>query len=138
MASLWLTVIIVTAIHFAGYKVPYDPVGKVAPYLFASSISAHLTGCFVVGLLLWLVTIYTIRYTLKLLLMYKGWIYEARGQGRSASSITRLWGLAVKIFSGWHKPMLYSFQGSLPRLPLPSVDDTMKRVMKKTKKFCLC
>ncbi|XP_014215150.1 carnitine O-palmitoyltransferase 1, liver isoform isoform X2 [Copidosoma floridanum] len=130
LTSMWLSVIIVTAVHFAGYKVPYDPVGKVAPYLFASYMLAHLAGCFVVGLLLWLVTIYAIRYTLKLLLIYKGWIYEARGQGSTVSPVTRFWALAVKLFSGWHKPMLYSFQGSLPRLPLPSLDDTMTRYLR--------
>lgn len=97
--------------------------------LFRSHVLAHLAGCFVVGLLLWLVTIYAIRYTLKLLLMYKGWIYEARGPGSQISTTTKLWGMAVKLFSGWHKPMLYSFQGSLPRLPLPSVQDTTRRVI---------
>ncbi|XP_058806028.1 carnitine O-palmitoyltransferase 1, liver isoform isoform X2 [Phymastichus coffea] len=128
--SLWLTVIVVAAIHFAGYKIPHDPVGKVAPYLFASSLLAHLAGCFIVGLLLWLVTIYAIRYTLKLLLMYKGWMYEARGAGSSVSLPTRVWAHAVKIFSGRRKPMLYSFQGSLPRLPLPSVEDTTRRYLR--------
>lgn len=34
----------------------------------------------------------------------------------------------VKVFSG-RKPMLYSFQNSLPRLPVPSVKDTCKRVI---------
>lgn len=33
----------------------------------------------------------------------------------------------VKIFSG-RKPMLYSFQTSLPRLPVPAVKDTVNRV----------
>ena len=33
----------------------------------------------------------------------------------------------VKIFSG-RKPMLYSFQTSLPRLPVPTVKDTVTRV----------
>lgn len=33
----------------------------------------------------------------------------------------------VKIFSG-RKPMLYSFQTSLPRLPVPAVKDTVSRV----------
>ncbi|EZA54166.1 hypothetical protein DMN91_000423 [Ooceraea biroi] len=130
LESLWITVILVTAIHFAGYKVPYDLVGKVSPYLSASSILAHLAGSFVVGLFLWLVVIYTIRYALKLLLMYKGWMYESRGKGRKPSSTTRFWLLLVKMFSGWHKPMLYSFQGSLPRLPLPSVADTMTRYLR--------
>lgn len=35
--------------------------------------------------------------------------------------------LLVKVFSG-RKPMLYSFQNSLPRLPVPSVKDTCMRV----------
>ncbi|KAL7307502.1 hypothetical protein TKK_0000680 [Trichogramma kaykai] len=126
--SLWLTVVMVMAIHFAGYKVPY--VGSVAPYLFASYVLAHMAGCFLVGLLLWLVTIHAIRYILKLLLMYKGWMYESRGPGSRVSLTTKLWAVAVKIFSGWHKPMLYSFQGSLPRLPLPSVEDTAQRYLR--------
>lgn len=67
---------------------------------------------------------------LKFLLMYKGWMYEARGKGRKASKFTKTWLLLVKLFSGWNKPMLYSFQGSLPRLPLPTVSDTMKRYLR--------
>ncbi|CAL7941420.1 unnamed protein product [Xylocopa violacea] len=130
LESLWFTIAVVTAIHFAGYKVPYDLVGKAAPYLSASSLLAHLAGSFVVGLLLWLIVIHVIRYTLKLLLMYKGWIYESREKGSSTSKITKLWTTLVKLFFGWHKPMLYSFQGSLPRLPLPSVKDTMKRYLR--------
>lgn len=30
---------------------------------------------------------------------------------------------------GGRKPGLYSYQGSLPKLPLPSIDDTLKRVI---------
>lgn len=33
----------------------------------------------------------------------------------------------VKMFSG-RRPLLYSFQASLPRLPVPSVEDTIYRV----------
>lgn len=33
----------------------------------------------------------------------------------------------VKMFSG-RRPLLYSFQASLPRLPVPSVEDTIHRV----------
>lgn len=35
LESLWFTIAVVTAIHFAGFKVPYDLVGKTAPYLSA-------------------------------------------------------------------------------------------------------
>ena len=34
----------------------------------------------------------------------------------------------IKMFSG-RRPLLYSFQASLPRLPVPSVDDTIDRVI---------
>ncbi|XP_048515243.1 carnitine O-palmitoyltransferase 1, liver isoform isoform X4 [Athalia rosae] len=130
LQSLWLTAAIVAAIHFVGYKVPYDLVGKVAPYLPGSSITAHLAGSFLVAVLLWLFVIYTIRYTLKLLLIYKGWMYESRGKGSSISLKTKLWVAGVKLLSGWSLPMLYSFQGSLPRLPLPSVEDTIQRYLR--------
>lgn len=77
---------------------------------------------------MWLMVIFSLRYTLKLLFMYKGWIYESRGPGTRISIATRLWLAIVKVLSGWNPPRLYSFQGSLPRLPLPKVEDTMKRV----------
>ncbi|XP_076640143.1 carnitine O-palmitoyltransferase whd isoform X1 [Colletes latitarsis] len=130
LQSLWLTIAVVTAVHFAGYKVPYDLVGKTAPYLSGSWILAHLAGSFVVGLVLWLVVIYAIRYTLKLLLIYKGWMYESREKGSTVSRGTRIWTWLVKLLLGWHKPMLYSFQGSLPRLPLPPVKNTMARYLR--------
>lgn len=40
----------------------------------------------------------------------------------------------VKLFSG-RKPMLYSFQTSLPRLPVPAVKDTVNRVCTFTNLF---
>lgn len=60
--------------------------------------------------------------------MYKGWMYESRAKGAHISLHTKLWLVLVKLFSGWNTPRLYSYQGSLPRLPLPSVHDTMTRV----------
>lgn len=88
----------------------------------------QLVACSITGLVFWLCICYTMRYTLKLLLMYKGWMYETRGKGSKVSLTTRVWGVATKILSNWNTPGLYSFQGSLPRLPLPSVRDTTQRV----------
>lgn len=62
--------------------------------------------------------------------MYKGWMYESRARGAQISTQTKLWLFLVKIFSGWNTPRLYSYQGSLPRLPLPTVQETMMRVKK--------
>jgi carnitine O-palmitoyltransferase 1 len=85
-------------------------------------------ACTLLGVIVWLAIIYSVRYTLKVLLMYKGWMYEQRGKGRVISLRTKIWFLLIKMFSGGSRPLLYSYQGSLPRLPLPSLKETMTRV----------
>lgn len=69
------------------------------------------------------------RNTLKVLLMYKGWMYESRERGSQISTPTKIWAAVTKVLSSWNTPGLYSFQGSLPNLPLPSVCDTMHRYL---------
>jgi len=54
-------------------------------------------------------------------------MFESRGH--KVSLQTKLWGLGVKLLSSKNKPLLYSYQGSLPKLPLPPVNETMKRVI---------
>lgn len=61
--------------------------------------------------------------------MCSGWMYESRGGGKQVSLSTKLWVLGVKLLSSKSKPLLYSYQGSLPKLPLPPVNDTMERVI---------
>uniref|UniRef100_A0A1A8BUG0 Carnitine O-palmitoyltransferase 1, muscle isoform n=1 Tax=Nothobranchius kadleci TaxID=1051664 RepID=A0A1A8BUG0_NOTKA len=74
---------------------------------------------------LWTFLIYLMRYTLKALLSYHGWIFESHGK---MSTSTKMWLNLVKMFSG-RRPLLYSFQAALPRLPVPSVDDTIQRYL---------
>uniref|UniRef100_A0A673XJZ5 Carnitine O-palmitoyltransferase 1, muscle isoform n=1 Tax=Salmo trutta TaxID=8032 RepID=A0A673XJZ5_SALTR len=74
---------------------------------------------------LWLSLILMLRYILKALLSYHAWIFESHGK---MSFCTKLWLSLVKMFSG-RRPLLYSFQASLPRLPVPSVDDTITRYL---------
>uniref|UniRef100_A0A8C6WWX9 Carnitine O-palmitoyltransferase 1, muscle isoform n=1 Tax=Neogobius melanostomus TaxID=47308 RepID=A0A8C6WWX9_9GOBI len=74
---------------------------------------------------LWLFLIVLLRYTLKVLLSYHGWIFESHGK---MSTSTKAWLSLVKMFSG-RRPLLYSFQASLPRLPVPSVEDTVQRYL---------
>ncbi|KAG8522551.1 Carnitine O-palmitoyltransferase 1, liver isoform, partial [Galemys pyrenaicus] len=74
---------------------------------------------------LWVALIMTMRYSLKVLLSYHGWMFAEHGR---MSRATRLWMGMVKVFSG-RKPMLYSFQTSLPRLPVPPVKDTVNRYL---------
>uniref|UniRef100_A0AAQ4RVY7 Carnitine O-palmitoyltransferase 1, muscle isoform n=1 Tax=Gasterosteus aculeatus aculeatus TaxID=481459 RepID=A0AAQ4RVY7_GASAC len=94
------------------------------PHRSEENIRAVLSAIlFATGL--WLFLIYLLRYMLKALLSYHGWIFESHGK---MSRSTKVWLSLVKMFSG-RRPLLYSFQASLPRLPVPSVDDTIHRYL---------
>lgn len=63
--------------------------------------SALFTG------VVWVGWVLIIRYILKGLFSYQGWMMEGRGK---KSLTTRIWGALVWLFSGRH-PLLYSYQG---------------------------
>lgn len=130
LQSLWAVVALVTSLHFAHALPPRYVNGVLQILPGNSNIQSELVGCVLLSIIVWLLVIYTIRYVLKFLLMYKGWMYEARGRGQSVSLSTKLWLLGVKLLSAGSKPLLYSYQGSLPRLPLPSVEETTQRYLR--------
>ncbi|XP_066564806.1 carnitine O-palmitoyltransferase 1, liver isoform isoform X2 [Amia ocellicauda] len=74
---------------------------------------------------LWLSLILTMRLILKQLLSYHRWMFEQHGR---MSNTTRVWLALVRIFSG-RKPLLYSYQASLPHLPVPAIKDTVSRFL---------
>ncbi|XP_035499111.2 carnitine O-palmitoyltransferase 1, liver isoform isoform X1 [Scophthalmus maximus] len=92
---------------------------------YMSTDSQRIVGGVLVGTGLWVTIIMIMRNVLKSLLSWHGWMNARHG---SVSWSTRLWMVLVKVFSG-RKPMLYSFQNSLPRLPVPSVKDTCSRYL---------
>ncbi|KAM4572216.1 carnitine O-palmitoyltransferase 1, liver isoform 2-T4 [Odontesthes bonariensis] len=92
---------------------------------YISTDNQKIVGGVLVGTGLWVTIIMIMRTVLKSLLSWHGWMNSRHG---SLSWSTRVWMLLVKIFSG-RKPMLYSFQNSLPRLPVPSVEDTCRRFL---------
>uniref|UniRef100_A0A8C9QV24 carnitine O-palmitoyltransferase n=1 Tax=Scleropages formosus TaxID=113540 RepID=A0A8C9QV24_SCLFO len=98
----------------------YLPVSR-----YASEHSQRILGGVLVSTGLWITIIFIMRTTLKCLLSWHGWMFAGYGK---LSLKTRIWLGFVKLFSG-RNPMLYSFQNSLPRLPLPSVKDTTKRYL---------
>uniref|UniRef100_A0A286ZZX4 carnitine O-palmitoyltransferase n=1 Tax=Sus scrofa TaxID=9823 RepID=A0A286ZZX4_PIG len=53
-------------------------------------------------------------------------------QHSKMSRATKIWMMMVRVFSG-RKTMLYSFQTSLPRLPVPAVQDTVSRYLESVK-----
>jgi len=86
-------------------------------YFTASCIFAG--GAFTIIILM-------IRYILKGCFSYHGWMFEGRGK---KSLTTRIWGILVTIFKG-RNPLLYSYQGALPKLPVPAVKDTLTRYLR--------
>uniref|UniRef100_A0A8C7NJ79 carnitine O-palmitoyltransferase n=1 Tax=Oncorhynchus mykiss TaxID=8022 RepID=A0A8C7NJ79_ONCMY len=86
----------------------------------------QVVGGVLVGTGLWVAIFFTMRTALKWLLSWHGWMYANHG---TVSWRTRIWLVLVKIFSGRRNPQLYSFQTSLPQLPLPSVKDTINRYL---------
>lgn len=80
---------------------------------------------FVTGLVFFIILLYFRRYLLRVLLSYRGWMYEPP---RKQSPLTLLWGALVRVVTGSH-PTLYSYQRSLPRLSVPPLRETMDKLM---------
>ncbi|KAM9582381.1 carnitine O-palmitoyltransferase 1, muscle isoform [Guaruba guarouba] len=74
---------------------------------------------------MWLGTVLLFRRALRLLLTYHGWMFEPHGR---LSRRTRVWMVMMKVLS-FRKPLLYSFQTSLPKLPVPPVQATITRYL---------
>ncbi|XP_063053606.1 carnitine O-palmitoyltransferase 1, liver isoform isoform X2 [Engraulis encrasicolus] len=92
---------------------------------YMSDDSQRVVGGVLVGTGLWVTVIFIMRNVLRCLLSWHGWMYNKHGHMSVTSSI---WMFLVRVFSG-RKPMLYSFQSALPRLPVPAVKDTMQRYL---------
>uniref|UniRef100_A0A8C7XRK1 Carnitine palmitoyltransferase 1A2b n=1 Tax=Oryzias sinensis TaxID=183150 RepID=A0A8C7XRK1_9TELE len=83
-----------------------------------------MVSALVFSTLLWLSLILALRFCLKLLLSYHQWMFEQHGR---VSNTTKVWTL-LRLLSG-RKPLLYSYQTSLPHLPVPAVRDTLTRYL---------
>jgi carnitine O-palmitoyltransferase 1 len=62
---------------------------------------------------------------LRALLSYRGWMYASM---RSPPLKIVIWGLLVRLISGY-QPSLYSFQRSLPRMSVPPVRETIRKLL---------
>ncbi|XP_052833401.1 carnitine O-palmitoyltransferase 1, liver isoform [Octopus bimaculoides] len=87
---------------------------------------SELILALIVGVFFFIVQLYFRRYLLRLLLSYRGWMYE---MPRSQGLQTKSWGMLVRLVSG-HSPLLYNCQQSLPRLPVPALNDTLDKFIK--------
>jgi carnitine O-palmitoyltransferase 1 len=79
----------------------------------------------IVGTSLWFSVCIGMKITLKILLRYQGYMFE--GRGKKTSLKTKIWAILLKGIHAWNPPHLYSFQHSLPSLPVPPLKDTVQR-----------
>ncbi|XP_013780148.1 carnitine O-palmitoyltransferase 1, liver isoform-like [Limulus polyphemus] len=137
LRSLFVINVIITTLYFAGIDLSYGAIRRLELWIPGERLAplvAYLLTCGLYSVFVWIGLILLLRYALKILFMYKGWIYELRG-GTGMSFKSRTWLLFVKLLEG-KKPLLYSYQYSLPCLPLPSLDDTMKRYLVSIRPLC--
>lgn len=126
----WLFAITtVLGLKLAGWDPSYGLIGLLhmhTPVINSYSFSVgQYLSTLLLGTGLWVVAINIIKYFLKLLLTYHGWMYEMHG---AVSLRTKLWLGLIRVFGG-RTPMLNSYQASLPKLPVPSLHDTMARYL---------
>uniref|UniRef100_A0A8C1J4R2 carnitine O-palmitoyltransferase n=1 Tax=Cyprinus carpio TaxID=7962 RepID=A0A8C1J4R2_CYPCA len=123
--SSWLFVVIaILATMYTRSDPSMGLIAKIQEHLPVSVQCRTVVSAVLFSTLLWFSLIFTMRLCLKQLLSYHGWMFEQHGK---VSNTTKIWAM-VRIFSG-RQPLLYSYQGSLPNLPVPAVKDTVKRYL---------
>ncbi|XP_008409562.1 carnitine O-palmitoyltransferase 1, muscle isoform [Poecilia reticulata] len=128
--SSWLIVVIAMMMSlYTGTDPPLgiiDTIKKNLPYQdFLSAQARAVVSAILFATAVWLFFIHIIRFALKTLLSYHGWIFETHGNMRTT---TKVWLRLVRLLSG-RRPLLYSFQAALPRLPVPRVKDTIEKYL---------
>uniref|UniRef100_A0A8C6M297 Carnitine O-palmitoyltransferase n=1 Tax=Nothobranchius furzeri TaxID=105023 RepID=A0A8C6M297_NOTFU len=127
--SSWLFVVIaILATMYTRSDPSMGLIAKIQEHLPVSQMSTQcqaVVSAVLFSTMLWLMLIFTMRLCLKQLLSYHRWMFEQHGK---MSTTTKIWVALVRIFSG-RKPLLYSYQGSLPNLPVPAIKDTVKRYL---------
>lgn len=93
---------------------------------------ANLVGSVGLSFVFFVILMKVRQYLLRILLAYRGWMYE---NVREVSWKNKLWGLTVKFVSGY-QPSLYSCQRSLPRMPVPAIDETLSKLLDSLKPLC--
>ncbi|XP_014663776.1 PREDICTED: carnitine O-palmitoyltransferase 1, liver isoform-like isoform X2 [Priapulus caudatus] len=102
-----------------------DHICHLIPWIHFLPVFVLYVSCTISGVLAWIGLILFTRYSLKILFIYQGWMNDPRGK---FSMKTKFWAILVRFLKG-KNPRLYSYQGSLPKLPLPKLRDTLKRYL---------
>ncbi|XP_033629485.1 carnitine O-palmitoyltransferase 1, liver isoform-like isoform X2 [Asterias rubens] len=132
----WLAVLTaVTALTLARVDPSMGMIEKLKnnflPVEYLGATPAIYLSTAIYATLLWLVIIFSVRFILKRLLSYKGFMYEGRGK---VSLKTKIWTVLLRCFAT-RKPRLFGYQNALPNLPLPPLKDTMRRYLLSVRGF---
>ncbi|KAI4899580.1 hypothetical protein NFI96_016495, partial [Prochilodus magdalenae] len=130
--SSWLFVaIVILATVYTQSDPSMGLIAKIQDHLPLSlslTLSAHgqtMVSALVFSTLLWLSLILALRFCLKVLLSYHNWMFEQHGH---ISTTTKVWVSLIRLLSS-RTPLLYSYQTSLPHLPVPAIRDTLEKFL---------
>ncbi|XP_075064553.1 carnitine O-palmitoyltransferase 1, muscle isoform [Mixophyes fleayi] len=128
--STWFAVVAVTLGSLYGkVDVSLGLITKISSLLPGQSVLSPVSRTVVSAVIfssgVWVSGILFYRQILRTLLSYHGWMFEPHGK---RSLKTKLWGGCMKVMAS-RQPMLYSFQMSLPKLPVPRLEDTIERYL---------
>ncbi|KAJ8402544.1 hypothetical protein AAFF_G00366270 [Aldrovandia affinis] len=126
----WLFVVIaILATMYTRSDPSMGLISKIQEHLPVSeSLSAQsqmVVSAVLFGTLLWFSLIFTMRLCLRQLLSYHRWMFELHGK---ISITTKVWMVLIKLLSG-REPLLFSYQSSLPHLPVPAIKNTVRRYL---------
>ena len=121
---------LVAVLYFNDYDPSFHIINWLDSNIFRRYLSARnskIVACIVFGGAVYLVLIQARQYVLKKLFSYHGWMYHEHGKPMALGP--KIWGGLVHLFVG-RNPSLFSSQNFLPTLPLPSIDDTLRRYLR--------
>ena len=120
----------VSTLYSKGYDVSFRAIDWLESNIFRRYFqvkNGKILACIVFGSGVYIVLIQIRQYALKKLFSYHGWMYQEHG--KSAGFIPKAWTGLVKLLVG-RTPSLYSCQAFLPTLPVPSLDETLRRYLR--------
>lgn len=128
--STWFAVVAVTLGSLYGrVDISFGLITKISNLLPGQSVTSPVSRTVASAVIfssgVWVSGILFYRQVLRTLLSYHGWMFEPHGK---RSLKTKLWAGCMKVMA-FRQPMLYSFQMSLPRLPVPRLEDTIERYL---------
>ncbi|XP_002154641.1 carnitine O-palmitoyltransferase 1, liver isoform [Hydra vulgaris] len=136
----WDNLLAALVIVFVAITIDHPKLNMITSYFWQFGNYIHLDDsynyyfrAFMISLLssivYFIVILYTRQYLLRLLLSYKGWLYQPP---RSQSIVVLIWSILVRIVSG-RSPRLYAYQNSLPRMSVPPLKSTVNKLLTSVK-----